>query len=108
MSIPTPPRPQWLEDVMRGKQQRLVIISTGGGAMCVLYSTLLYSTPTLLGKASQTWEVRRKSIGSLQEVRRNFFLNRYLTRSMPKIVSQERSVLRICLAEQISCFRSSG
>ncbi len=37
-------------------------------------------TPTLLVEASKIWEVRRKSVGSLQEVRRNFFLNRYDTR----------------------------
>jgi hypothetical protein len=29
---------------------------------------LLYSTPTLLGKASKIWEVCRKSIGSPQEL----------------------------------------
>jgi hypothetical protein len=50
-------------------------INRGGSNVCVL----LYSTPTLLGKASKIWEVRRKTVGSLQEVRRNFFLNRYPT-----------------------------
>ncbi len=47
--------------------------------MCVLYSTLLLAT--LLVEASKIWKVRRKSIGSLQEFRRNFFLNNYPTHS---------------------------
>jgi hypothetical protein len=47
----------------------------------VLRTTLL-TTSTLLGEASKIWEVRRKSIGSPQEVRSNSFLNRYPTRSI--------------------------
>ncbi len=58
-------------------------IDRGGSNVCAL----LYSTPTLLGKVSKIWEVRRKSVESLQEVCRNYFLNRYPTRS----IHQERS-----------------
>ncbi len=72
-------------DATRGGRRRPAMISTGGGAVCVLYS--IYSTPTLLGEASKIWEVCRKSAGSLQEVGRNFFLSCYPTHSKYKILN---------------------
>ncbi len=58
------------EDAIRGGRQRPAIISTGGSMQCVCSTLSTYSTPTLLGEASKIWEVRRKSAGSPQEVRR--------------------------------------
>ncbi len=73
----------------------------GNGVWCVLQSTLL-------GKASKIWEVRRKSIGSLQEVRSNFFLNRYPTRSMYTNLYYEFTHINLHVIYMYTCCAWAG